>query len=73
MDYLLSSIYKTFNNNEISFIKFNDLHNEYITNPNNVYKLCANEWLIILRKISITLTNENMHNIIDPLYANDFT
>jgi hypothetical protein len=50
-------------------------YKEYIENPLCIYKLCKDEWLIIMKKVAgennkvITLTNEERENVFDASHA----
>jgi hypothetical protein len=51
----------------ISSIK--TIHSKYITNPNYVYKSCQKKWIIIMKKLPHTLTNENRIQIYNRKFA----
>src|SRR6185503_11442335 len=48
------------------------VNNEYMSDPNCVYKICKslfNKYLVVLQKQEGVLTNESRHDIFDPNYA----
>jgi hypothetical protein len=45
------------------------LYKHYIDDPQYVYKICSDSWIVIMKKLPDTITNEERHNVIDPRYA----
>jgi hypothetical protein len=45
------------------------LYEQYIDNPTYVYKMCDGRYIVIMKKIPFTKTNEKRKNIVDIKYA----
>jgi hypothetical protein len=46
-----------------------ELCQRYVEDPDCVYKLCMNKWLVVLRKNKNTVTNENRKYVVDFKHA----
>jgi hypothetical protein len=49
--------------------KIKDLYGHYIDDPQYVYKICQNSWIVIMKKLSDTKTNEGRKNIVNPMHV----
>jgi antitoxin component YwqK of YwqJK toxin-antitoxin module len=47
----------------------NSLYNYYVEDDQFVYKSCESEWIVILRKLKDTITNENRWDIVNIKFA----
>jgi hypothetical protein len=47
----------------------NKLYGHYYENPSYVYKMCLHQYIIIMKKLPDTLTNEDRKDIMDARYA----
>jgi hypothetical protein len=49
--------------------EINRLYGHYYDDPQYVYKMCLDQYIVIMKKLPNTLTNENRTNIINARYA----
>jgi hypothetical protein len=45
------------------------IYGHYYENPLYVYKVCLDRYIVIMKKLPDTLTNEHRYNVVDPRYA----
>jgi hypothetical protein len=45
------------------------IYGQYYENPLYVYKICFDRYIVIMKKLPDTLTNEHRKNVVDPRYA----